>query len=515
MHAEAVKTDDELTARLTQMAKTDRPGVLDLFSGCGGMTLGFHHAGFRPLAGVESDPHAARSHAENFHRELKRRDAVRFELFAQARDIRETDPHQFLEELGIDPDDVHVIIGGPPCPAFTRVGRAKLRQVHAHPEAYKNDDRWTLYRSYLKFVEALRPLALVMENVPDIINFGGDNVAEDIAETLEDLGYRASYTLLNAVHYGVPQMRDRFILVAVRKELEEEPVFPPPTHHHELPKGYHSSRSVALRTVPGSERSEAGTLALSLPGNPASEERSSCFVAPPMPEAGLQTAVTVEDALDDLPFHRPAPRGVRRLDEPVDYTVSARSEYAKLMREWEGFSTQGAVTAHVTRKLSSRDDRLFELMQPGDDYPAAHRLATRLFEEAVREAGGPRKLGSKAVEKLKRQYVPPYDVGKFPNKWRKMDPALPARTLMAHLGKDSYTHIHYDSAQHRVLTVREAARLQSFPDGFQFCGSMNPGFRQIGNAVPPLLAFAIAEQVRQLLERGIKSLLDRPAAWSH
>ena len=95
--------------------------------------------------------------------------------------------------------------------------------------------------------------------------------------------------------------------------------------------------------------------------------------------------------------------------------------------------------------------------------------------------------------------VPPYDVGKFPNKWRKMWRDQPARTLMAHLGKDSYSHIHYDSRQARTISVREAARLQSFPDGFSFCGTMNPAFRQIGNAVPPLLAKAVATQIMKTM----------------
>ena len=94
--------------------------------------------------------------------------------------------------------------------------------------------------------------------------------------------------------------------------------------------------------------------------------------------------------------------------------------------------------------------------------------------------------------RLKQETVPPYDAAKFPNKWRKMEPDKPARTLMAHLGKDGYSHIHYDSNQARTISVREAARLQSFPDGFEFCGTMNPAFRQIGNAVPPLLALAAA-----------------------
>lgn len=101
-------------------------------------------------------------------------------------------------------------------------------------------------------------------------------------------------------------------------------------------------------------------------------------------------------------------------------------------------------------------------------------------------------------------YVPPYDPEKFPNKWRKLEWDQPARTLMAHLGKDSYTHIHPDSAQARVITVREAARLQSFPDGFRFTCAMNPAFRQIGNAVPPLLAFHLA--------RAVKAALDGAAA---
>jgi DNA (cytosine-5)-methyltransferase 1 len=108
--------------------------------------------------------------------------------------------------------------------------------------------------------------------------------------------------------------------------------------------------------------------------------------------------------------------------------------------------------------------------------------------------------GTEKFEAVRRSFVPPYDPEKYPNKWWKMAPGRPSRTLMAHLGKDSYSHIHY--SQPRVLTVREAARLQSFPDGFLFCGRMNSAFRQIGNAVPPLLAFAIARALVAQLRFG-------------
>jgi DNA (cytosine-5)-methyltransferase 1 len=137
-------------------------------------------------------------------------------------------------------------------------------------------------------------------------------------------------------------------------------------------------------------------------------------------------------------------------------------------------------------------------MEPGDQYPQAHIHATHLLEETLlmlAHKGNPVARGSDEFRRLEREIVPPYDPSKFPNKWRKMEANMPARTLMAHLGKDSYSHIHYDSAQARTISVREAARLQSFPDGFVFCGTMNPAFTQIGNAVPPILSTAIAREI--------------------
>src|SRR5438874_10999281 len=96
------------------------------------------------------------------------------------------------------------------------------------------------------------------------------------------------------------------------------------------------------------------------------------------------------------------------------------------------------------------------------------------------------------AEAFRHEVVPPHNPGTFPNRWRKLDPRAPAPTLMALLGQDGYTHIHPDGVQARVISVREAARLQSFPDGFRFAGGMNAALRQIGNAVPPLVAAAMA-----------------------
>jgi len=162
-------------------------------------------------------------------------------------------------------------------------------------------------------------------------------------------------------------------------------------------------------------------------------------------------------------------------------------------------------------RYSPRDFDLFARLDAGDQYPQAHAHAVAMFEEklAVRRAAGESIAeGSATYKALWDLVVPPYDATKFPNKWRKMWPDQPARTLMAHLGKDTYSHIHYDSAQARTISVREAARLQSFPDGFRFSGTMNPAFKQIGNAVPPLLARAVARQMMATLTKQKESTAD-------
>ena len=129
-------------------------------------------------------------------------------------------------------------------------------------------------------------------------------------------------------------------------------------------------------------------------------------------------------------------------------------------------------------------------MKPGDRYPEALKLANARLKRA-------RAKNPKAKE---RSYVPPYRDDGFPDKWRKLIPDQPSWTVTAHLGRDTYSHIHYDRSQARMVTVREAARLQSFPDGFAFTGSMGDAFTQIGNAVPPLLAQAVGAEMKRVLD---------------
>ncbi|BAO82897.1 site-specific DNA methylase [Serpentinimonas maccroryi] len=483
--------------KIARLQGGGKPRVLDLFSGCGGISLGFSAAGFAVSAAVEFDPEAAASHGRNFH--------AGDSAHAQARDITKTSPDDLVCELrlGKTADAFDVLVGGPPCQAFARVGRPKLREVDNHVEAFKHDPRAQLYIDYLRYVEAFAPLAVLVENVPDVLNHGGQNIAEEIAEVLESKGYVCRYTLLNAAFYGVPQMRERMILIAYRREIADSITFPEPSHFIDLPPGYEGTRSVALKFLDGEISDDAHH-----------------YVQAPRASRSLPPAVTAEDALGDLPAidarkllkSGELRRGARRFDVPMPYGKEPHTPYAKQMRTWPGFEAPAALTDHVIRYLP-RDYPLFARMNPGDQYPQAYKHAMEMFEQHLAELakqGVKVKPGSKKYEDIKATIVPPYDVGKFPNKWRKMWRDQPARTLMAHLGKDSYSHIHYDSRQARTISVREAARLHSFPDGFVFCGTMNPAFRQIGNAVPPLLAKAVATHMMKTLKQTNRETADEP-----
>lgn len=466
-----------------------RPRVLDLFAGCGGLSLGFRAAGCDIAAALEIDELAARSHAINF---FKGAPKEIIEHHAKPRDVASLEPEDLVAEFGLGEtaEAIDIIVGGPPCQAYARVGRAKLREVADHPRAFKVDPRGNLYLRYLHYVDRLKPLAILFENVPDILNYGGHNVVQEIVEALDAMGYEAAYSLINAAHHGVPQMRDRVYMIAYRKELGAAVRFPCATNHCDLPPGYAGTRAVSLKLINSSE--------------------GYAFIKPDTGHKGLPHAVTAREAIGDLPpvtahLEGTLKRGARRFTEAVHYRRTAwenLSPYARLMRSWRGFEARDGIYDHVLRYLP-RDGRIFKAMAPGDEYPAAHRVALHLFQTSARRRG----LSPSSAEwnSLRDSMVPPYDETKFPNRWWKLRANGPVRTLTAHIGKDTYTHIHYDSDQARVITVREAARLQSFPDGFIFAGTMNPAFRQIGNAVPPVLAREIALEMVSALRTALVS----------
>jgi DNA (cytosine-5)-methyltransferase 1 len=484
--------DSDARERLARALDRGFFTTVDLFAGCGGMSLGFHRAGFQCVAAVELDEDARKTHELNFGRFMPEGG------YSIHSDITNTSPSTvarrlsplFPEEMGT----VDVVIGGPPCQAFSRLGRAALWRLAGAKDAHGDDDRATMYEHFLRYVSRLRPLAFVMENVREIGKHVGTNIAEEIALTAEEMGYEVRYTLLNAVWFGVPQLRERCFIIGINRNLDLEPRFPVVRHSYKLPVGYSTSRA-------GKGHIEF---------LPPHDHYTDHFVRAKQ----LRQAVSARDAFADLPairYHLDGRRGKgmpRDPDTPTSYAKLPNSDFLKAMRYWPDFeNSDESFTGHVIR-YTPRDYEIFRRMPHGGMYPDALIVAEELFAErlaaAERATGSPVRKGSKLWSEIRRDTIPPYKPNRYPNKFRKMWPEHPARTVPAHIGKDSYSHIHFDSDQARGVSLREAARLQSFPDAFLFSGSMNSRLRQIGNAVPPLLAYAVATSLAKQLSSVFK-----------
>ncbi len=459
---------------------------MDLFAGCGGMSLGFDRAGFRSVCGVEINDDARNSHENNFGK-LSKLDGYR--SFADIKNIEPEDSVAHINPLiNSHETAVDVIIGGPPCQAFSRLGRAALWNLAGEKFAHAKDERATMYHYYLHYVATLKPIAFVMENVREIGKYMGKNVAEEIAVTAEDLGYETRYTLLNSVWFGVPQLRERMFIIGIHKDLKTVPRFPLIQSRYDLPVGYSTARA-------GEGAPEVCP--------PTDHYVDHCDYA-----RRLRPFTTLQEAFADLPaithhLDGRKGKGVPRRVEMLTPYGSNQNWFTKEMREWPHFKNKNAnFTGHVIR-YTPRDYEIFRRMPHGGMYPEALEVAATIFQERLAarafELGRSIKEGSDEWNRIQSLTVPPYKEGRYPNKFRKLWPDEPSRTLPAHIGKDSYSHIHFDSEQARGISLREAARIQSFPDGFKLAGGMNSQLTQIGNAVPPLLAYAVAKSLKQTI----------------
>ena len=382
-----------------------RTDVFDLFCGAGGFTWGWERAGFSTRVAIDHDMLATRTHELNFPHAI-----------TLNRDLTKFGPKDLLRVLGRRPQSLLAIVGGPPCQGWSNAGRGKLRSLPNSNQNLLKDPRNRLYKRFLDYVRFFRPPVCVMENVPGMLSIEGSNVADVILSNFADVGYRCTFSQVNARWFGAPQDRRRLIFLGVRNDLSLS-----------LPAS-------GLEVFAGQFRREV---------------------------LGLTAADTnVRQAIGDLPE---VEHGAQ--EDPLIYRAPRQlSRYARLMRE----RSNGMLADHVTRQHNEQDLEAFASMPEGGQY---HELAAR----------------------FKR-----YRDDIFKDKYRKLRWDTPAGTVTAHLAKDCYTHIHPD--QPRTVSIREAARFQSFPDDFRFFGNMGDRFRQIGNAVPPLMAYGIAEYVRAAIE---------------
>jgi DNA (cytosine-5)-methyltransferase 1 len=419
--------------------------VLDLFAGAGGISEGFRQSGFEIIGASEMDPDAAATFALNFRG-----------ASVVCGDIREQAVAERINELATRAD---IIVGGPPCQAFSQV------QNHAR---VIDDARNSLYREFVRVVRTSRPKAFLMENVTGIDQMGA---REQIRSDLElDGEYRVNAQVADAADFGVPQTRKRLLFVGTRRSLGIEPP---------ILRGSGATDSVVLVRTAGRRRTSYEVV---VQGSLLCEQLISSLHDPD-DLLVVSSAQAISD-LDTLPI------GNREDDLPYAQIKPPESAYQLQMRVG---ATASIANVQVPRINADTRLRLESIPVGGN-----HRdLSQKLLERYIT---GQRWGQDNGTGVLSRRHFYAY---------RRLHPDVWAWTLNTK-GDSVY---HYNRC--RSLSVREFARLQSFPDRFVFTTDVRKGplpgrheggpahsrYRQVGNAVPPLLARAVAIA----LEKALKS----------
>ena len=403
------------------MAKKKSYTFIDLFAGCGGLSEGFYRLGYKALAHIEINHWAC----ETLRQRMRYYGYKNIESEVIEHDITDDDIITLIDKA-VNKREVDVIIGGPPCQAYSTAGRVRDAKGMA------KDPRNYLFESYVKILEHYRPKFFVFENVTGLLSakVEGSNIFPRVIKALGK-EYKVidnpKVLVHNTADYGVPQIRKRVIIMGVRKDIDNIEVS--------------SLYEDVIKTHWNPDTVEA--------------ERN-----------GRLHFVDVKDAIGDLP---PVEPGSDASTDSFNYPCN--NAFLKRI----GKKGTYPLYDHIARRNNDLDRERFVMMiknrwtfgQLRREMPQYEHAHARVFDNS---------------------YVVQW--------WD-----LPSKTILAHIWKDGFQFIHPDEKQARTFTVREAARIQSFPDDFEFAGSRGEKYKQIGNAVPPLFAEALAKSIKKNLDK--------------
>ncbi len=370
----------------------------DLFSGAGGLSLGLTEAGITVVMGIDHYQEAVETHGHHFPGVSANWDLADADMVEQVATLMRA-------------SEIEILCGGPPCQPFSKAGRSKIRHRVRSGERDPLDQRRDLWRSFVEVARLAKPRVVIMENVPDMALDREMFIFRSIVHELEAEGYAVHTRIMNTSQYGVPQFRQRLIIVAL-----------------------------------------AGRIAFRWPDP-------------------VENQVTLWNAIGDLPEVEGGWRPKGGASGWIEYDNAPKTSFQERMRRGVPHVDRHKLFDHITRPVRPDDARAFDLMDSETKY-------------------------SDLPDELKR-----YRDDIFDDKYKRLDEDALSRTITAHIAKDGYWYIH--PRQPRTLTVREAARIQTFPDWYRFAGGPTAAFKQIGNAVPPALGYHLGKAVQSSLDAAV------------
>ncbi len=398
---------------------------IDLFAGCGGLFDGFMQSGmYEPVASVEWEKAPVevlknrlktKWNIENPDKEVIRFDIQREEELFNGFDDPEYGKHIGLDSLVDEKKGIDIVIGGPPCQAYSVAGRNAGRM--------KGDYRNYLFEHYISVINRYQPKLFVFENVPGMLSAmpDGTPITDLIRRDLSETGYEIinnikDFALIDMSQYGIPQTRKRVILIGVRKDAFENP--------QEVLRDFYENYLYPFKT---------------------------------------DKVKTVKDAIGDLQSWHPV-KPYKENGKNIAYESEEDSDLS-----WQ-----------IPRYQNERDINVFKTLaediESGENKYQSTDNLIKLYEQTTG----------------KKTSVHKYHV------LRKDEPST---TILAHLHKDGFRFIHYDSKQARTITVREAARIQTFADDFEFPCSMGAAYKMIGNAVPSEFARILSVAIQEFYKK--------------